>query len=138
MEHDLIYLILKLVDRHKGIVSRGLKNKRIGICSEWRGTKGREAFVRWSLKNGFSPELELDRIDPKGSYSPENCQYISAEENRVKDSRKYLYKGKRHTLKELHKIVNSPVAYKTMITRRFMGWNLSDSMLKQSQRKSYG
>lgn len=38
-------------------------------------------FIRWAKSNGFSPELELDRIDTDGPYSPENCRWVTKQEN---------------------------------------------------------
>jgi hypothetical protein len=55
--------------------------KGIKVCAEWYDFK---AFRRWAVKNGFRPELELDRIDNAGDYSPENCQWISKKANTAK------------------------------------------------------
>lgn len=40
-----------------------------------------EPFRQWALANGFKQELELDRINPYGPYSPDNCRWISHKEN---------------------------------------------------------
>lgn len=122
-----VYIILKLVDRHKGIVSRGI-NKGIGITQDWRGSQGRENFIIWALNNNFSPELELDRINPSGIYEPSNCQFISSKENRVKDMRKHEYKGEFYTLKELHKHVKSKIKYGTVVQRILNGWNIIEAL----------
>lgn len=51
----------------------------IGICEEWRHST--IAFQEWCLDNGWQPSLTIDRIDPNKDYCPENCRWITAQEN---------------------------------------------------------
>lgn len=51
----------------------------ITVCDEWRNDFGK--FYRWSIANGFSPELQLDRIDNDGPYAPWNCRWVTRKEN---------------------------------------------------------
>lgn len=51
----------------------------IRICSEWM--ENPKLFEEWSLNNGYSEGLTIDRIDVNKDYCPENCQWISMEEN---------------------------------------------------------
>jgi hypothetical protein len=48
------------------------------VCQEWN--ESYSAFREWSLSNGYSEGLELDRIDVNGDYCPENCRWISHHE----------------------------------------------------------
>lgn len=50
-------------------------DRGITVCDEWRNEPG--AFVAWAVQNGWRPGLEVDRIDPDGHYTPENCRLIS-------------------------------------------------------------
>jgi hypothetical protein len=55
--------------------------KGVVICNEWKSDFKR--FYDWSISNGYSDDLTIDRINVNGSYTPENCRFISiAEQNR--------------------------------------------------------
>ena len=47
----------------------------ITICDEWLNSY--TAFKNWSLLNGYTDCLELDRVDVNGNYSPSNCRWIT-------------------------------------------------------------
>lgn len=53
--------------------------KGIRICDEWVANPIK--FEEWSLNNGYSDSLSIDRIDPTKNYSPDNCRWIPLEEN---------------------------------------------------------
>ena len=55
------------------------RDRGVYVCAEWRYDF--TAFKAWALANGYSPELQIDRIDPDGPYSPTNCRFLSRLEN---------------------------------------------------------
>lgn len=53
----------------------------ITYCPEWETF---EPFHEWAIGAGYADDLELDRVDNDGNYTPENCQFISHRENSQK------------------------------------------------------
>lgn len=54
--------------------ARGIK-----VCEEWR--EDYLKFKEWALRNGYDENLTLDRIDVAKEYSPENCRWITHQQN---------------------------------------------------------
>jgi hypothetical protein len=46
----------------------------IDVCQEWQNP---EAFCRWAIANGYSPELTLERLDNSRGYAPANCVWAT-------------------------------------------------------------
>ncbi len=50
----------------------------ITICSEWLNADN--SFIEWALKSGWDRDLEIDRVDNDGPYNPDNCRWVTRQE----------------------------------------------------------
>ena len=60
-------------DRYSRYGGRGIL-----LCREWMTFK---PFLKWANKNGYSKDLQIDRIDNDGNYCPDNCRFTTIKEN---------------------------------------------------------
>lgn len=109
-----------LISRREGMIDRCNNPKHIAykqygargisMCQEWLDSP--QAFVDWALANGFSPELQIDRIDNSKGYSPDNCRWVTARENirnrsnsvitpTIAGQAKFLYQIEEVTIKDI-------------------------------------
>lgn len=63
----------------------------ITVCEEWLCF---QPFQKWAEENGYAENLTLDRIDNDSDYSPENCRWVTIQEN-LKNGRKNVYTPRR-------------------------------------------
>ena len=53
----------------------------ITVCDEWKNKEtGFQNFYEWAIRNGYTDELSIDRIDVEKGYCPENCRWITLKE----------------------------------------------------------
>lgn len=87
----------------------------ITVCDEWRNDF--ISFYNWAMANGYRDDLTIDRIDVNGNYEPNNCRWITKEEqaNNKRNNRFIEYNGKKMTLIQWSKkknIKRETIAYR--------------------------
>lgn len=78
----------------------------IRVCDEWRGKFGFYVFYRWSMDNGYTDNLTIDRIDNNGDYSPSNCRWtdwLTQARNR-RNTIRFDFNGQNLTAAEIKEI----------------------------------
>jgi hypothetical protein len=97
-------------------------HKGVRVCEEWAAF---EPFLAWSLANGYSDSLSIDRIDNDGPYSPENCRWATNAQqaaNRSVTSR-IVWEGQEYCAAQLERKVGTPLR-----SRLKLGWTLEDAI----------
>ena len=98
----------------------------ITVCDEWKNDFMN--FYNWSMENGYSDDLELDRIDNDGNYEPSNCQWITHKENNNKRGNNRIIDvfGETHTLTEW--AYKYGMSVDTLSSRLTRGWNIERAL----------
>lgn len=70
----------------------------ITLCDEWHIFSN---FRDWSLNNGYTDELTIDRIDVDGNYEPSNCRWatMKTQGNNRRDNHYITYQGRTQSLR---------------------------------------
>lgn len=69
------------------------------VCNEWQDFI---PFKNWALSNGYSDDLQIDRIDNNGNYEPSNCRFVSSAINNQNASHVKLNTKKASEIRELY------------------------------------
>ena len=78
--------------------------KGVRVTSRWDDYS---TFEKWSIENGYTDALTIDRIDTNGDYCPENCRWVSRTEQsrNMSKNRIIIYNGESHCLSEWGEIL---------------------------------
>lgn len=100
--------------------------KGVCVCDEWLQPGGFERFREWAFENGYNDNLSLDRIDNDGSYSPDNCRWITMKEqqNNRSDNVFLEYNGEIKTMKQWSECLG--MKYSLLKSRHYRGWTVPE------------
>lgn len=105
--------------RHYG--GRGIR-----VCKEWSNSF--EKFYCWAKESGYNNSLTIERINVNGNYSPDNCKWISKNEqaNNKRNNHLVDYKGGKYTISQLSEI--SGISYMCLYNRISNGWDIEKAI----------
>ena len=73
----LYRVLASMISRCHNKKDKGYKEygaRGIIVCDEWKNNYS--VFKEWSVSNGYSEGLSIDRIDNDRSYEPNNCRWV--------------------------------------------------------------
>ena len=99
--------------------------KGIGVCEEWKNDF--LAFEEWAIKSGYADNLTIERINIDKNYTPENCAWVTHEEQakNKRNNRKILGKNTGEWARRLggnHKLVSNRISK--------LGWSETEAISK--------
>ena len=103
----------------------------ITVTPEWRNDF--KAFHDWATENGWKTGLQLDRVDNNGSYSPQNCQFVTGKENsqNTRICRRITIDGETRSLSEWAK--HAGISKTTISNRLNKGMKDGDLLYKKTR-----
>lgn len=105
----------------------------ITMCEDWKYNF--EAFYDWSISNGYTDELTIDRIDNNVGYFPENCRWATIKEqnNNKRGVHLITFEGETKSTAEWAKILGLG---KDTVRQRYMkGWSIEKCLQKRGDKK---
>lgn len=67
----------------------------ITICDEWLNDFAK--FAEWAMTNGYEENLTIDRIDNEKGYCPENCRWLTIQDQQKNKRKKGTVYGKQQS-----------------------------------------
>lgn len=120
----------KMKERCSNPKDPGYKNyggRGIKVCGEWQDFLG---FYDWSIKNGYSDDLSIDRINVNGNYEPSNCRWADriTQANNKRSSRFIECNGIKKTISEWSR--ETGLSSNCIADRLKSGWSTEDAISK--------
>ena len=106
--------------------------KGITMCEEWKNDF--MCFYNWSMANGYSDSLSIDRVDNNKGYTPDNCRWADNMTQTLNRSiTKYVeVNGKFYTIPQLSKLYNINI---NCLYARAKKYGYTEEILKAYHRK---
>ena len=105
----------------------------VAMCNEWKNSY--EAFRDWSVANGYTDNLTIDRIDFNGNYTPNNCRWVTqkVQQNNRRNNHLITYDGETLTISQWNERMGFS---RGLISQRLnkLGWS-TDKAITTPQRR---
>lgn len=98
--------------------------KGVTVCDEW--VESLDKFCNWALENGYKIGLTIDRIDNSKGYCPENCRFITIQEQEHNRSNNARLKGR--LLVDIYAESPHAVSYPVFYARYMRGWDVNRAL----------
>lgn len=134
--HNIWYLMKYRCENPDCDAYHNYGGRGIRVCEEWNNDQiGYFAFKKWALENGYAPNLQIDRINNNGDYTPENCRWTDAVEqaNNKRVNVMFTYHGETKTAAQWAKEIG--MSYKVFMRRVYLGWDI-ERIIEQPIRKA--
>ena len=104
----------------------------ISVCKEWETP---ELFFGWAFLNGYNADLTLDRIDCDRGYSPDNCRWVSNNDQQRNRRNNHLleYKGETRCISAWAESTGIPK--QTILSRIRRGWSTEQALTSPVQNR---
>ena len=137
--HDLYKRYWKIKQRcynENGKYYYNYGGRGITICDEWLDAEnGVQNFYNWAIANGYKKELTIDRIDNNKGYSPENCRWITKNEQELnkRSNRNFTWNGETHCIAEWARLLGftRDCLYHRLVRKK---WDIDKAMTTPSRK----
>lgn len=104
--------------------ARNYEQRGIAVCERWRTYEN----FREDMGEGFSPELTLERLDNNKGYEPNNCKWVTFQQNQRnrRNNHRITWDGRTQTLVEWAEEQKIPA--NTLLYRIRRGWPLERAL----------
>lgn len=96
----------------------------ITVCNEWLSDFTN--FYNWSIENGYTDELSIDRINADGDYEPNNCRWITMKEQGFNKTTSHFVTicGVTKNIQQWEN--ETGINHETLVQRIELGWDEKD------------
>lgn len=117
-------------EKHIAYVNYG--GRGIKVCPEWKDNYF--AFKEWSLKNGYSNELTLERKNVNQGYNMKNCTWATREEQ-ANNTRSNIYLTINNEKLTLTQLARKYKINPSTVYHRYKSGDSGSKLIRPSQRK---
>lgn len=126
--YDIYYAMIKRCYQPNNKDYKWYGGRGIQVCPDWK--ESATSFVKWCKENNYQQGLWLDRIDTNKDYAPQNCRWVTPQEQQRNRRNNFLveYNGELKLLAELAEEFG--IKYTTLKKRIRLGWSVEDALKK--------